>query len=227
MWQNPQTPLLSPAYVLTPLAGLPLAMKINIVLHYFVGFVGMHRLLTRVLGLSFPPAILYFASLFTLAGGHAMHVAVGHTVFLPAFYLPLMLYWLIRAVQTGTVAPALAAGMGFALMIYNGGTHILWMTVPAIAIFVAVLAVTMKSWRPIVVAIAIGVSGAAYAAPKLVPVVLYVASDRFWDAREPTPRPDRMTASMMLKVYTDPSQDIGTKIPRSEQQHDWLEYGDY
>ena len=227
MWQNPQTALLSPVYPLTAIAGLPLAMKVNIVLHYFAGFVGMHLLLTRVLGVSFMPLVVYLASLFTLAGGHVMHVAVGHTVFLPAFYLPLILYFLIRAVQTQTVPPALWAGVGFALMIYNGGTHILWMTVPAIAIFVTALAVAMKSWRPIVVALMIGVSGAAYAAPKLLPVVLFVGSDRFWDARDPTARPDRMTPRMMLSAYTDPAQNIGSKYPTPEQQHDWLEYGDY
>jgi hypothetical protein len=227
MWQNPQTALLSPVYPLTAIAGLPLAMKVNIVLHYFVGFVGMHLLLTRVLGVSFVPLVVYLASVFTLAGGHVMHVAVGHTVFLPAFYLPLILYFLIRAVQTQTVGPALSAGVGFALMIYNGGTHILWMTVPAIAIFVATLAIAMKSWRPILVAFVIGVSGAAYAAPKLLPVVRFVGSDRFWDARDPTARPDRMTLSMMLTAYTDPGQNIGSKYPTLEQQHDWLEYGDY
>ena len=227
MWQNPQTALLSPVYPLTAIAGLPLAMKANIVLHYFVGFVGMHLLLTRVLGVSFVPLVVYLASLFTLAGGHVMHVAVGHTVFLPAFYLPLILYFLIRAVQTQTVGPARWAGVGFALMIYNGGTHILWMTVPAIAIFVATLAIAMTSWRPIVVAFVIGVSGAAYAAPKLLPVVLFVGSDRFWDARDPTARPDRMTLAMMLTAYTDPAQNIGSKYPTPEQQHDWLEYGDY
>jgi hypothetical protein len=66
-----------------------------------------------------------------------MHVAVGHTVFLPAFLSPVdPLFPDPRGADTG-VGPALWAGAGFALMIYNGGTHILWMTVPAIAIFVA------------------------------------------------------------------------------------------
>jgi hypothetical protein len=227
LWQNPQTALLSPVYPLTAVAGLPLAMKLNIVLHYWAGFIGMHLLLTRIAGVSFLPIVVYLASLFTLAGGHAMHVAVGHTVFLPAFYLPWLVYFLLRALHTRTIRPALYGGAVLALMIYNGGLHIVWMTVPAVAVFATALAVALRDWRPIAVAIVVGVSGAAYAAPKLLPVVLYVASDRFWDARDPTPRPDRMTAAMMLRAYADPSQDIGSKISASEQQHDWLEYGDY
>ena len=49
MWQNPQVALLSPAYPLTAILSLQLAMKVNIVLHYWIGFVGMHVLLTRVI----------------------------------------------------------------------------------------------------------------------------------------------------------------------------------
>jgi len=227
LWQNPQTALLSPVYPLTAIAGLPLAMKLNIVLHYWAGFIGMHLLLTRVAGVSFLPIVVYLASLFTLAGGHAMHVAVGHTVFLPAFYLPWIVYFLVRALQTQTIRPALYGGAVLALMIYNGGLHIVWMAVPAVAIFATALSVTLRDWRPIAVAIVVGVSGAAYAAPKLLPVVLYVASDRFWDARDPTARPDRMTPAMMLRAYVDPAQDIGSRVSATEQQHDWLEYGDY
>jgi hypothetical protein len=227
LWQNPQTALLSPVYPLTAIAGLPLAMKLNIVLHYWAGFIGMHLLLTRVAGVSFLPIVVYLASLFTLAGGHAMHVAVGHTVFLPAFYLPWIVYFLVRALQTQTIRPAFYGGAVLALMIYNGGLHIVWMAAPALAIFATALSVTLRDWRPIAVAIVVGVSGAAYAAPKLVPVVLYVASDRFWDARDPTARPDRMTPAMMLRAYVDPAQDIGSRVSATEQQHDWLEYGDY
>ena len=86
LWQNPQIALLSPAYLLTLFVPLALAMKINIVLHYWVAFVGMHFLLTRVIGLSFLPGVAYLASVFTLAGGHALfpqpvhHVQAAHSV---------------------------------------------------------------------------------------------------------------------------------------------------
>jgi hypothetical protein len=112
-------------------------------------------------------------------------------------------------------------------MIYNGGVHVMWMTIPAIACLGLGLAAAKRSWRPIVLAIVVVAAGAAYAGPKLVPVVSFVGSDRFWDARDPTPHPDRMTPVMMLHAYIDPAQDIGSRFSRLEQQHDWLEYGDY
>ncbi len=51
MWANPQVALISPVYPLAVVTSLPLAMKVNIVLHYGVGLVGMHLLLRRVIGL--------------------------------------------------------------------------------------------------------------------------------------------------------------------------------
>src|SRR5436190_5145332 len=93
-WQNPQVALLSPAYLLTAAMPLALAMKVNIVLHYWIGFTGMHRLLTRVVRLTFLPLVVYTAAIFTLVGSLALHLAIGQSVFLPAFYLPWLLYFL-------------------------------------------------------------------------------------------------------------------------------------
>src|SRR5438132_6821128 len=51
LWQNPQVALLSPVYPLALVMSLPLAMKVNIVVHYWIGFVGMHLILRSVVGL--------------------------------------------------------------------------------------------------------------------------------------------------------------------------------
>ena len=91
LWQNPQIAILSPVYPLTAVMSLQLAMKVNIVLHYWIGFVGMHLLLTRVIGLTFLPAVIYLATLVTASGAPAIHLRAGHSVFLPGFYLPLQL----------------------------------------------------------------------------------------------------------------------------------------
>ena len=134
LWQNPQVGLLSPVYPLAMLMPLQLAMKVNIVLHYFVGFTGMHWLLTRGVGLTFLPAVVYLATLFTASGAFAIHLAVGHSVFLPGFYLPFQLAFVIRAFQTGSVRSILAAAALLALMVVNGGVHILPMAFAAIGV---------------------------------------------------------------------------------------------
>ncbi len=226
LWQNPQIALLSPVYPLTAIMPLALAMKVSILLHYWVGFIGMHLLLTEVIGLTFLPLVVYLAAVFTLGGANALHLAVGHSVFLPAFYLPWQLLFFFRALKTGALRPALYAGAIVALMIYNGGLHIVPMALLAIGVFSVCTSVAHRSWRPMLLAVLIGVSGAAYAAPKLVPVSLFVTSDRFWDTRNPITHPDRMTPAMLVRAYVDPSQTIESKFS-DWQRHGWWEYGNY
>ena len=227
LWQNPQIPVLSPVYLLTPLFGLALAMKINIVLHYWIGFVGMHLLLTRVIGLTFMPFVVYLASIFVLGGAMAMHLAVGHSVFLPAMYLPLLIYFFVRAVQTGALRPAMYSGGILALTIYNGGLHVVPMAVLGVGVLAIGLAAASRSWIPIALAIVVGASGALYAAPKLVPVAQFVTSDRFWDSRDEANHRDILTPALIARAYADPSQNIGSAFSAADQRHGWLEYGNY
>ena len=149
LWQNPQIALLSPVYPLTALMPLQLAMKVNIVLHYWIGFAGMHLLLTRVIGVRFLPAVIYLATLVTASGAPAIHLRVGHSVFLPGFYLPLQLYFFFKAFMTGEWKFIFLASATMALMVFNGGTHILPMSVAALGSFAVFAAIAKRDWRPL------------------------------------------------------------------------------
>lgn len=225
LWQNPQIALLSPAYPLTALMPLALAMKINIVLHYWAGFLGMHLLLTRSVGLRSLPIVVFLATMFTASGAPAIHFLVGHSVFLPAFYLPFLLYCFFSAIQSGALRGALVGGAVIALMVYNGGTHILPMAFAAIGLLSLCVAGMRRQWRPLVIGMACCVAGLAYSAPKLLPVVSFVSSEQFWDTRPVIEHPDRTTLEMAGRIYLDPYQMSRAKFP--EQRHGWHEYGNY
>jgi len=225
LWQNPQIALLSPVYPLTALMPLALAMKVNILLHYWIGFIGMHLLLARVTGLRSRPMVFFLATMFTASGAPAIHFLVGHSVFLPAFYLPWVLYFFFRSLTTGTPHGALLAGVAIALMVYNGGTHILPMAMAAIGMLAVVSAAMLRQWRPLIVGTVCCVAGLAYSAPKLLPVVSYVNSEQFWDTRPPIEKPDRTTWEMAARIYLDPAQMTKPRLP--EQRHGWHEYGNY
>ncbi len=225
LWQNPQVGLLSPVYPLAAVVPLQLAMKVNIVLHYWVGFVGMHVLLTRVMRLAFLPAVVFLATLVTASGAPVIHLAVGHSVFLPGFYMPALLFFLFGAFKTGAVKDALKAAAILALMVFNGGVHILPLTFASVGVFALLTAVLQRQWRPIVLVVAFTAAGLAYAAPKLLPVSLYVTGDRFWDTRNPTEHPDRMTLEMVARTYVNPDQDL--RLTLDQQRHGWHEYGNY
>ena len=127
LWQNPQVALLSPVYLLSLAVSLPLAMKLNIFLHYLLGFVGMHVLLTRAFKLSYLPGVFFLSCLFTLAGGPVFHLAVGHATFLPYFYLPWVLFFFLRALEGGRLSYGVATAAIFAVAVYNGGIQISFM----------------------------------------------------------------------------------------------------
>jgi hypothetical protein len=225
MWQNPQIAILSPVYPLAAIVPLQLAMKINIVLHYWIGFVGMHVLVTRVIGVAFLPVVIYIATLVTASGAAAIHLRVGHSVFLPGFYLPLQLYFFFQAYKTGSWKYVWLAAATLALMVANGGTHILPMSIAALGMFSLCAAIARRDWRPLVFALAFGVAGLAYSAPKLLPVVQFVGGDYFWDTRNPTERPDRVTLDIVRQTYLVPTQNVSTRLPL--QRHGWHEYGNY
>ena len=226
LWQNPLIPILSPVYPLAPILTLALAAKVEIVLHYWIGLIGMHLLLTEVLEIAFLPAIVYLDAMFVLCGAMAIHLAVGHSVLLPAFYLPWQLYFYLRAVQTGRVRDALLGGVALALMIYNAGLHMVSMTVVATAGMAFSIAAMRRSFAPIAQALTLGVAGLLYSAPKLLPTLLLIKSDRFWDGRAPIVHPDRMTFEMVLRQLTDPYQG-GRLVVDDVQRWRWFEYANY
>ena len=226
MWQQPSVPLLSPVYLLVAIMPLALAVKVNIVLHYWIGLLGMHWLLTRAVRLTFLPLVVYAASIFTLSGSLALHLAAGDSDFLPAFYLPWLLYFLHAAFQSGRLRPALAAAAILALTIYSGGVPVIPMALVAIGGLAVATAVASRDWRPLAFALVVGTYAAAYAAPKLLPVAEFVASDRFSDTRTPTDHPDRMTGDMVWRAYTDSSLGVDARVS-GVQRHAWSEYGNY
>ncbi|HEX7280521.1 MAG TPA: hypothetical protein VF239_00615 [Vicinamibacterales bacterium] len=225
MWQNPQVALLSPVYPLTLVISLQLAMKINILLHDWIGFIGMHLLLTRITGVTFLPAVIYLATLVTAAGAPAIHLRVGHSVFLPGFYLPLQLYFFFKAFKTGEWKYVLLSSMTLAAMVFNGGTHILPMSVAALGTFAVVAAIGRRDWRPIAFVTLFGIAAVAYSAPKLLPVAQFVAGEEFWDTRNPTEKPDLVTIDILKQTYLVPTQEVGGRL--AMQRHGWHEYGNY
>ena len=225
LWANPQAAFFSPVYPLAAVMSIPLAMKISIVLHYWIGLVGIHLLLARIIGLKFLPAILFLASAFVFSGAPALHLAAGHANFLPSFYLPVFLYFFFLAVRSGAVRHAVLAGAVLALMVWNGGLHVVPMTVAAAGMLALVSSIARRDWRPLVMASIVGCFGALFAAPRIVPLLFFVTSPHFYDARSAAGHPDLMTLEMLVRSLIDPWQNRGLRF--EGQIYEWFEYGNY
>ena len=221
---NPQVALFSPTYLFAAVMSLPLAMKVNIAVHYWLALVGMHVLLTRVIGLRFLPGVVFLASAFALSGAMAMHLAYGHATFLPAFYLPLLLYFFCLALESGAIKHGVIGGAILALIVFSGGMHIVPMAAMVVGLLGLVSSIARRDWRPLAMTAIVGIAGALFAAPRIAPLILFLTSPQFVDVRIVS-HPDLMTVEMLTRSLLDPYQHRGLRFER--QIYSWIEYGNY
>ena len=191
-------------------------MKINIVLHYWAG---LHRHAPAAdarVGLRSLPIVMFLATMFTASGAPAIHFLVGHSVFLPAFYLPFLLYCYFTAIESGAMRGALIGGGAHrADGLQRRHAH------PADGLCRHRRAVG-RVRRPCAVnggrssiGLVCCVAGLAYSAPKLLPVVSFVDSEQFWDTRPVIEHPDRTTLEMAGRIYLDPYQMSRREVSRA------------
>ena len=180
-------------------------------------------LLTRAIGLTSTPLAILLATIITAAGATAIHLTAGHSVFLPGLYLPLLLYFFFRAIDSGALRNVFLAGAcAGADGIQRRRAH------PAdggcrhrqlCAVRVRLLPLVAAA----VLAAVFFVAGFALAAPELLPVSIYVTGDTFWDTRNATEHPDRMTLDLLTHAYLDPTEH--RRLSFALQRHRWQEYG--
>ena len=232
LWANPQVSLVSPVYLLALVMPITLAMKINVLVHYVAGCLGMHLVLRRIIGVKNPAVVVYVASLFVFSGAIALHLAAGHTIYLPVLLLPLLVhcFWQASGGRPEPVGRRRSALLGAAVLgfsILSGGSHVLPLAAVLLGGLGGAALVAGRTPRPLVIAAAILVLGCAYAAPRIVPVMNFIQSPYFQDTR-PVKEPDFMSMRMLLVSFWDPAQHAITgKVTPGVQWYGWQEYGNY
>jgi len=225
LWANPQASLVSPLYLLALAMPLTLAMKLNVVAHYLVGFLGMHLVMRRLIGVRSLALTVYLGSLFVFSGALALHIEAGHTVFLPVFGFPLLVYCFWEAVAGKTRFLLLGSAL-LAFLILNGGMHVM----PLAAVLLGALGLgaflIARALRPVIVGVAIVLLACVYAAPRVVPALSFIHSASFRDTRPPRQQ-DRMSADMLRVAFWDAAQLSHPKVTPGVQLYGWQEYGNY
>lgn len=116
-------------------------------------------------------------------------------------------------------------GAILALMVFNGGLHIVPMAAVVVGMLGLVSSVIRRDWRPLEMASIVGIAGALFAAPKIVPLLFFVTSPQFVDERSVAGHPDLMTVEMLMRSLIDPYQNRGLRL--EGQIYAWIEYGNY
>src|SRR5262245_34058760 len=98
-----------------------------------------------------------------------------------------------RVITRARGADVAGAAAMIALMLINGGPHVVPITLAAVGVFGGCASVTRKDWRPLAAVLLVAAGGMALAAPKLLPVAMLVGSDAFQDVRNVGVHPDLST----------------------------------
>ena len=139
----------------------------------------------------------------------------------------LLLFLFLRAVSHETVRDALLAAAVLAVMIYNGGLHMVPITIVIVGTIAACAALIRRRWQPLLLAMLLGIAGFSYAAPKLLPVTLFVTGHDFEDVRTNLETLDCLNVRLILRQYLDPYQNRSLRADDQLQNHRWTEYGNY
>lgn len=213
---NAQTQFLSPYFAFMLMFGVAIGQKLFILIHFWLGLVGMHQLVSRD-GRT-PIAAVGSAVVFGLCGFHAMRAGGGHAAFAPFLYLP----WLIMAYQAARERPsrAILVGLIVAEAVLEGGIY-------PTAFFIVLLVFQscydlitgpVPRWRILAVGAIAGAIFASVAAIKLGPVMQFLQ-----ESPRPTVLDDRLDLTIYLKAFT--SRSLQRHLPGHEFV--WHEYMNY
>ncbi len=168
---NPQTQFLSPLAWPAAIIGVPLGIKLFMLMHLVLGYLGMWWLARDAGGRPWPATLA--ASLFVGGGFFFQHVGGGHSSFLPFLLAPAALAAFRRSVDDPRYVAATAGIL--ALMVLEGGVYPapytgLLLTIQA----AAMLARDPRDLRPLYGLAAAGLLAGAMAGVKLLPVMAFL-----------------------------------------------------
>lgn len=213
---NAQSQFLSPYFALYLVTGVAIGQKLFILTHYWLGLVGMHRLMRR--GGHTSLAALAAAILFGLCGFHAVRAGGGHAGLLGMLYLP----WVLLAYESARqdLRNAIWIGLLGTATLFEGGAY-------PCAFFFLLLAFhhaydlvrTPREWRHLLL---IGpVSASAFistAAIKLGPVLQFLS-----EQPRRIPVDDRLGIAELLEAFL--SRSLAYDYPG--HPYVWPEYLNY
>jgi hypothetical protein len=171
LFAHPEVPVLNPLFLLLLTFGPLTGLKIQMLVVYFIGFIGMYKL-SRLLEISkfgsyIPPLVFMLSSYF------ALHFAAGHIPFQYFAALPWLLFFYKKALTKQV--HILSAGGVVAFMLLGSGAAVpMLFSLFFLFIFSLFDIDAKRTYRPPGMAILIGICGLAFGAVKFMPMYDYL-----------------------------------------------------
>lgn len=174
---NPQSPFLSPFFVLVLLFGAVVGLKLEVLVYFALGL-GSMFLAARKLGCSHL-ASAFASVVFMCSSWFAVRVVVGHTTFFPFALLPLVFLFYLSSAAAGLLAQkvrwAVAAAIVLSVMFLSGGIYPFYAGVVMLVLYSLLDSVAMKKIAPVAAVAAILLFAVLLSSVKLLPVVDFTA----------------------------------------------------
>ena len=176
LFHHPEVAVLSPFMLLYLILGAVVGLKLQVLICYFLGFLGSHRLATT-LGISRWAAVLtsvaYFGSVH-----FALHFAEGHIPFTHYCFLPWFLYFVISARQGKR--GIILAGIALALIVLGNGAAIpLLYTLTFSTLLFGLRSIEDREIAELKNLFLSVLAGLGLAAVKFVPMVVYLIQNKW------------------------------------------------
>jgi hypothetical protein len=204
---------------------LPHAMRVEVFGSALIAALGAWLLAGRF---TQSPAVRAFVVVaFAVNGRWALQLSVGHTWHLVYGWTPWVLYFYDRAVGadpmwgTPRTRDVVLTAACVAIMFYTGGIYPLPQTLVLVALYGCFLAAVTRSFRPLLVGLAVGLLSFGMAAPKLLPLL-----DLLWRHPRLIDSTETLDLTAFVQILTAHDQDVSSR-PAAVSQWGWQEWGMY
>ncbi len=164
---NPQSPFLSPFFLLVLLFGAVAGLKLQIISYLLLGLFGTFLAARESKAAPIPASLA--AVIFMLSSWFALRVRVGHTTFFPFALLPWAFYFYLKSLQKARWLAA--AALTLAIMLLSGGIYPFYAAILLLTGYAMLESAEKRKLKPVLLAAAIFALAFFLASVKLLPML--------------------------------------------------------
>jgi hypothetical protein len=197
-------------------------MKLNIILHYFIAWIGFLAIARVIFGVSDAFVFVGMSSVFVLNSFFSLQISEGHTWILPAAYIPFAYLGFEHYLRHRRLRAIILGAAAFALMVWSAGVYPAPYTALFLCAYAGARVVLERTTAPLKALVLFGGYAFLFSAVKLVPVVDYMISyPRIAGHREGIP------LGAWPQIFFSRDQTLYSAHTFSGKVFGWHEYGCY
>jgi len=167
---HPHSPFLSPFYILVLLLGAVFALKLEIIIHLFIGLMGMF-FLARYIKVEKQGSYLA-AFIYMLSSVYALHLTEGHTEWLAMAFMPCVFLYYLKSWDTSK--HILTAILFFALIFLSGSVDVLLISFTFLTTYAFLKSIQIRKITPLRILLIIFTGTFLLCAIKMIPLIEFL-----------------------------------------------------